>query len=55
VTERKLAQEALSRSYESLHSTLNATRDGFLWPDRQGNLLDVNLTYSQQSGYLDLA
>ncbi len=48
---RKLAEDALQESYQALHSILDATLDGFWRIDVRGNILDVNPTYCEQSGY----
>ena len=42
---------ALHDSFEALHSILETTLDGFWRVDSQGKLCEVNLAYSQQSGY----
>ncbi len=44
-------EKALRESHESLYSIMETTLDGFWRVDSQGNLLDVNPTYIQQSGY----
>ena len=49
--ERVAAESALRRSHETLTSILGTTLDGYWCVDRNGRLLDVNLAYSQQSGY----
>jgi PAS domain S-box-containing protein len=49
--ERLHAEESLRDSYEVHRSILETTLDGFWRMDVQGKLLDVNPTYSQQSGY----
>ncbi|MDO8207095.1 MAG: EAL domain-containing protein [Gallionella sp.] len=41
----------LRESFESLHSILETTLDGFWRTDGQGKLLDVNPAYCQLSGY----
>ncbi len=41
----------LKESFESLHSILETTLDGFWRTDGQGKLLDVNPAYCLQSGY----
>jgi two-component system sensor histidine kinase/response regulator len=51
MTETKQAEVALREAYESLNCILDTTLDGFWCVDGQGRLLDVNSTYSQQSGY----
>ena len=51
MTERKKAEESLRNSFETLHSVLVTTRDGFWRADGQGVLLDVNRTYCEMSGY----
>ncbi len=51
ITERKHTEIALREAYESLHSILETTLDGFWRVDKQGYLLEVNLTYCRQSGY----
>ena len=48
---RKRAEDALQDSYQALHSILDATLDGFLRVDVHGNIVDVNPTYCEQSGY----
>ncbi len=48
---RKRAEDALQESYQALHSILDATLDGFWRVDAHGNILDVNPTYCEQSGY----
>ncbi|MCX6073467.1 MAG: EAL domain-containing protein [Campylobacterales bacterium] len=45
------AEENLRESSQILQSILETTLDGFWCVDNQGNLIDVNLTYCQQSGY----
>ena len=51
ITERKQAELALSDSDLTLRSILEATLDGYWRVDANGKLLDVNPTYSRQSGY----
>ncbi|MDX1725727.1 MAG: EAL domain-containing protein [Pseudomonas sp.] len=48
---RKRAEIALQESYQALQSILDATLDGFWRVDIHGNILDVNPTYCEQSGY----
>ncbi|MDA7086227.1 EAL domain-containing protein [Pseudomonas sp. SA3-5] len=48
---RKRAEDALQESYQALHSILDATLDGFWRIDVHGDILDVNPTYCEQSGY----
>jgi len=50
-SERRQTEDELRISYEALHGILETTLDGFWRVDDQGNLLDVNPTYSDQSGY----
>ena len=50
-TKRRRAEDELRISYEALHGILETTLDGFWRVDDQGSLLDVNPTYSDQSGY----
>ena len=45
-------EDALCDSHEALRSILKTTLDGYWQVDGQGILLDVNPTYSQQSGYV---
>lgn len=51
ITERKLAEHALKESDEALKRVVATSLDGYWRLDMHGRLLDVNLTYSQQSGY----
>ena len=51
ITERHEAEKSLRDSHEAFASILLATQDGFWRTDAQGQLLDVNQTYCQQSGY----
>jgi PAS domain S-box-containing protein len=44
-------EQALRESHESLRSIMETTLDGCWRVDSQGNLLDVNPAYIQQSGY----
>ncbi len=45
------SEEKLRESAQILQSILETTLDGFWSVDYQGNLVDVNSTYCQQSGY----
>jgi len=51
ISVRKASEDALQISHENLNSILETTLDGYWSHDDQGNLLDVNPTYCQQSGY----
>ncbi|MFY9143160.1 PAS domain S-box protein [Sulfuricurvum sp.] len=48
---RKQTEERLQESSKILQNILETTLDGFWNIDFNGNLLDVNLMYCQQSGY----
>ncbi|MCF8179722.1 MAG: PAS domain S-box protein [Sulfuritalea sp.] len=50
-TARRQTETALREGHESLSMILETTLDGFWKVDTQGNLLDVNSTYCEQSGY----
>jgi PAS domain S-box-containing protein len=51
ITERKEAEQALRKQYETYQDILTTTLDGFWLVDFQGNILDVNDSYCRQSGY----
>jgi PAS domain S-box-containing protein len=51
ITERKLAEQALRRSEESLRAIIQTAMDGFWMMDVQGHLLEVNDAYCRMSGY----
>ncbi len=51
VTQHKRVEMDLREAYESLHSVLETTLDGFWRMDSQLHLLDVNPAYCQLSGY----
>jgi len=51
ITERKIADESLRRSYEALRSIQKTTLDGFWSVNNQCNFLDVNPAYCKMSGY----
>jgi len=51
ITERKQTEEKLRESSRILQNILETTLDGFWSVDYQGNLIDVNSTYCEQSGY----
>jgi PAS domain S-box-containing protein len=51
ITDRKLAQDELQQSHDTLGAILGTTRDGFWIIDHYGRLLDVNPAYCQLSGY----
>lgn len=51
LAQQEQTASALRDSYETLHSVLETTLDGYWQTDRQGRLIDVNPAYCQQSGY----
>lgn len=51
ITESKRAEMAVRESHETLRGILKTTKDGFWQIDASGELLDVNSTYCQLSGY----
>jgi len=51
VTARRQAQDTMGASHSTLASILDTALDGFMRTDLQGQVLDVNSTYCQQSGY----
>ena len=51
ITESKRAEMAVRDSHETLRGILKTTKDGFWQLDASGELLDVNSTYCQLSGY----
>lgn len=51
ITESKRAEIAVRDSHETLRGILKTTKDGFWQTDLSGELLDVNSTYCQMSGY----
>ncbi len=51
ISERKKAEQALQESHEALQSILQTTLDGFWRVDGLGNLLEVNQTYCDMSGF----
>ena len=51
ITQRKQAEEVLRKSEERHRSILNSAMDGFWLVNKQGQLQDVNESYSRMSGY----
>ncbi|MEI6883465.1 MAG: PAS domain S-box protein [Bacteroidota bacterium] len=51
ITERKLAEEALRVNEEKHRILLQTAMDGFWLADNKGQILEVNGTYVQMSGY----
>jgi len=51
ISERKQVEEKLRESSQILQNILETTLDGFWSVDYHGNLIDVNQTYAEQSGY----
>ena len=51
ITESKKTEEALRDGDETLRNIMETTLDGFMRLDSNGNLLDINTAYCQQSGY----
>lgn len=51
ITDRKRVEMALKASEEQHRSIIETAMDGFWLTDVTGNLLEVNLTYCQMSGY----
>lgn len=51
ITESKRAEMAVREGHETLRGILKTTKDGFWQLDTSGELLDVNSTYCQMSGY----
>lgn len=51
ITERKRYEELLKQSYELHSSLIGTTHDGFWTTDLKGNILEVNKSYCEASGY----
>ena len=51
ITERKFAEKIVAESERTRLEILDKASDGYILLNRQGNLLEVNETYSQMSGF----